>query len=250
MTTKYVVASILNGLIVAVALGGYGSQVQAQSSLDADPGLFDGRVASDNPDTQAPPRTLRASAFLDWLLGAENPDGDEEPRTKRGDDFCLVTLAPNRVNLIWSDRPTFIVQGSRRSLALYRDPAQDPIWDYPVNDAEVVVYTGPPLEPDTVYTLRAQHQHFPSSIYEQRQLRTLSFEDEVQTTMELFALEGELRTGGESEEAIALARADYFWQQGFEADAWATVLPLQGELTEVMAAVQMGYEQWCGEQSE
>ncbi|NEQ99494.1 MAG: hypothetical protein F6K30_22785, partial [Cyanothece sp. SIO2G6] len=250
MTPKCVVASILNGLIVAIALGGDGRQVQAQSSLDPDPGQFDGRMDSDNPDATAPPRTLRASTFLDWLLEPENPDGDEEPRTKRGDDFCLVTFAPNQVNVLWSDRPTFIIQGAPRSLVLYRDLAQDPIWEYPVNEAEVVVYTGPPLEPDTVYTFRAQHPTFPSTIYEQRQLSTLSFEDEVLTTMGLLVLEGEMRSAGESEEAIALARADYLWQQGLETDAWATVLPLQDESAEVAAAVQMGYEQWCGGQGE
>ena len=247
MTTKCVVASILNGLIIAVALGGYGNRVQAQSSLESDPGRFDGLIYLGNQDSQAPSHRVQASRFLDWLLGTENPDGDEEPRTKRGDDFCLVTFAPNQVNLIWSDRPTFIIQGNRRSLALYRDLAQEPIWDYPVNDNEVVVYTGPHLEPDTVYTLRAQHQHFPSTIYEQRELRTLSFEDEVLTTMDLLALEGEMRTEGESEEAIALARADYLWQQGFEADAWVTILPLQSTLPEVWTALQMGYDQWCSE---
>jgi hypothetical protein len=209
-------------------------------------GLFASVAIAQNPPLFVP----AINGFLDWL---RHPDTGEPPRGPRPGDgrFCVVNFVANVENLVWSDRPAFIVQGSPRSLAVYRDTAQDPIWEYPVNEAEVVVYTGPPLEPDTVYTLRARHSQFPSSIYEQRQLRTMSFDNEVQTTGNLLALEGEMRNGESVTEAdIAIAKADYFWQQGLETDAWAAIWALRTESSEVAGALQMGYEKLCGVPSE
>lgn len=187
---------------------------------------------------------LEINGFLDWL---RHPDTGAPPRGPRpGDNFCLVNLAMGSENAIWSDRPTFIIQGSPRSLALYLDTAQDPIWEYPVNTADVVVYTGPPLQPDTVYTLRAQHAQFPATIYEQRQLKTMSFEAEVQATINLLALEDDWRNAREaSETAIEIAKADYFWQQGLETDAWATLWPLQAADPAVAGAIATGVDARC-----
>ncbi|MEO0538898.1 MAG: hypothetical protein AAF215_34215 [Cyanobacteria bacterium P01_A01_bin.123] len=148
--------------------------------------------------------------------------------------------------MVWSDRPTFIIQGSPRSLALYQDIDQEPIWEHPVNDAEVVVYTGPPLEPDTVYTFRARHPRFESSIFEQRELRTMSFDEEIQTTANLISLEGEMRNGESvTESDIAIAKADYFWRFGLEAEAWAATWPLQKGSPEVTEAIATSVEHLC-----
>ena len=169
----------------------------------------------------ASPMLSTDSAFLGWLLEtSENQDGNENPRTKRGDDdFCLVTLAAGTVNPLWSDRPVFIMHGEPRSLVLYQDGVEEPIWEHAANVAAAVIYDGPPLKPESIYTLRAPHPQFPSTNYEQRRLMPLRFEDESQTTMELLELEGERRQAGDSEAEIALAKADYFWQQGLETDA-------------------------------
>lgn len=189
------------------------------------------------------------NGFLDWL---RHPDDGTPPRGPRpgGGSFCVVNYASGAENVVWSDRPTFIIQGSPRSLALYRNTDQEPIWEYPVNDAEVVVYTGPPLEPDTTYTFRAQHSQFPSSIYEQRELRTMSFDDEWRTTANLISLEGEMRNGESVTEAdIAIAKADYFWRFGPEAEAWAAIWPLQAESPEVAEAISTGVDALCNPDS-
>ncbi|MGD1940037.1 MAG: hypothetical protein ACFB0G_01875 [Leptolyngbyaceae cyanobacterium] len=193
---------------------------------------------------ETPQSVTEIDGFLNWL---SHPDAGEPPNGPRpGDNFCLVTLGSAGENSIWSDRPTFIIQGSPRSLAIYQDVTAAPIWEHPVNDAEVVAYTGPPLEPDTVYTFRARHPRFESTIYEQRELRTMSFDDEVQTTANLISLEGEMRNGGPvTETEIAIARADYFWQQGLETDAWATLWPLQAESSEVAEAISISTDRLC-----
>ncbi len=236
------------GVAVNVVFPGLGLADAAVSTLRTAAPIQEGRSSyAAKCDRCGPGLTLRTDAsFLDWLLEADNQDADENPRTKRGDEFCVVNFESDGVSQVWRDRPTFVIQGSPRSLALYRDTAQDPIWEYPVNEITVVVYTGPPLEPDTTYTLRARHPDFPSSIYEQRELQTVSFEEEVKTAVSLFALENESRTSGEdSETAIAIARADYFWQQGLETDAWATLWPLQAESSEVAEAISISTDRLC-----
>lgn len=186
------------------------------------------------------------SAFLGWLLeSSDNQDGNENPRTKRGDDFCLVTLQPGEVNQVWSDRPTFLIQGNPRSLALYRAGLADPIWTYPVNQADTVVYTGPPLAPETDYTLRAEHSQFPSSIYEERTFTLPSIEEQTAIAFALADLESQLRQNDAADDERAIAKADYLWQNGFETDAWATILPLQSQSSEVAAAITTGVDALC-----
>lgn len=186
------------------------------------------------------------ASFLDWLLESNNQDADENPRTKRGDDFCLINFEPNEMNLVWSDRPIFIIQGGPRSLALYRDTSQDPIWEYPVNDIEVVAYAGPPLEPDTAYTLRVRHPDFPSSIYEEREVQTMDLEEEGLTTVELIVLENDLRTSGAaSATAIAIAKADLLWQRDLRTDAWGAIWAFQQESAEVAEAIATGIDALC-----
>lgn len=201
-------------------------------------------IAQNSP--LAPPEI---NGFLDWL---RHPDDGTPPRGPRPGEgsFCVVNYASGAENVVWSDRPTFIVQGNPRSLALYQDIDQDPIWEHPVNDAQVIVYTGPPLEPDTIYTFRAQHPRFASSIYEERELRTMSFDDEIQTTANLIALEGEMRNGESVTEAdIAIAKADYFWRFELGAEAWAAIWPLQKESPEVAAAIATGVDSLCNPDS-
>ena len=192
-----------------------------------------------------PRSATEINGFLDWL---RHPDTGAPPRGPRPGEgrFCVINFATDEENVVWSNRPTFIIQGGPRSLALYRDTEQEPIWEHPVNDAEVVVYTGPPLEPDTVYTFRAQHPRFASSIYEERELRTMSFDDEVQTTANLLSLEGEMRNGESViENDIEIAKADYFWRFELEAEAWAAIWPLQKESPEVAEAVATSVEHLC-----
>ncbi|MEO1297157.1 MAG: hypothetical protein AAFW75_15495 [Cyanobacteria bacterium J06636_16] len=55
-----------------------------------------------------------------------------------------------------------------------------------------------------------------------------------------------MQAAGESEEVIALARAEYFWQNGLTVDAWAEVLPLQETSEAAAAAIEAAYERICG----
>jgi hypothetical protein len=181
-----------------------------------------------------------STAFLDWLLGG-NQDSAEPPHTQRGDNRCIVSLPPNQVTFLWSDRPIFLIEGSPRSLALFAENSDQPFWTYPVNQQQVVTYDGPPLRPEQVYTLRVQHRDFPNSIYEARQVELLSLERQVEIAWALIDVE-------EAESSLvdrALARADYFWAEGLEADAWREVAAVESESAPVAEAIATATERLC-----
>lgn len=187
-------------------------------------------------------QSLGESVFLNWL---RNPDADAPPRNKRGDEFCIVGFPQIQGNPSWRDRPTFVIEGNPRSLALYHGDETTPIWTYPVNQETAVTYSGPPLASGVEYTLRVEHAQFRTSNFEQRRFQLLSIEDRVAIALELAALTAELRTAGDSADAIALAQADYFWQRGLEMDAWAEVVPLQATSAPVDEALKTAYEELC-----
>ncbi|MEM9120729.1 MAG: hypothetical protein AAGD09_23020 [Cyanobacteria bacterium P01_F01_bin.56] len=246
---KGITAFNLLGIIAHAVFPGLALASVAVQTSNTDASLSNWRsrsVARCAEGHRCAPSLSNDASFLDWLLESDNQDANEDPRTKRGDDFCLVNFEPNVVNQVWSDRPTFIIQGSPRSLALYRDTDPDPIWEYPVNDIEVVAYAGPPLEPDTAYTLRVGHPDFPASIYEERELRTLNFEEEFETTVVLLASENERRGASEtSETAIAIAKADLLWQQDLGVDAWSAIWTFQQASPEVAEAIATGVDALC-----
>ncbi|NER80926.1 MAG: hypothetical protein F6K42_15425 [Leptolyngbya sp. SIO1D8] len=217
--------SSLNGLmlVLGLSLGIVGSQAWAQPL----------------PETDA--------TFLEWLTGtSHNQDANEPPRIKRGgSEFCFVTFDDETVTPLWRDTPTFILQGDMRSLALHREGRENPLWTYEANEAEAVTYDGTILLPGAVYVIHAQNPQFPASDFEARQFVLLSAERQVEIAFELSDLETDMRNADASAEEIALARADYFWQQGLVADAWAEVMPLKATSETVSEAINAAYERIC-----
>ncbi|MGD1907273.1 MAG: hypothetical protein ACFB0C_14985 [Leptolyngbyaceae cyanobacterium] len=191
---------------------------------------------------QSPPSA--SGNFLDWLFGnspQEPPDARENGRAGRGDDYCVVSLPPNQVVPLWSDRPVFLIDGAPRSLVLFAENSDQPIWTYPVNQRQTITYGGPPLRPGQIYTLRAQHKDFPNSIYETRQVELISLERQVEVAWALAGIDG---TEGSSVDR-ALARADYFWAEGLEADAWREVMAVQSQSEVAAEAIATATERLC-----
>lgn len=183
--------------------------------------------------------------FIHWLTD-ENQDENEGVGGKRGDNWCVVNFPGGITRQVWSDRPLFLIQGSSRSLALYRKGEDEPFWRYPVTQVEAVTYSGAPLSPGMTYILRMEHSEFPETQYEQRQFVLLGEDDRVARSRELAELENQMRENGKSEEAIVIARATYLWQQGLLADAWAQIMPLATTSSEVSDAVEIAYDRLCG----
>ena len=190
-------------------------------------------------------QTLDPSAsFLNWLF-TRNDDEDTSGDIKRGDDYCIVSLPPDEVEEIWSDRPVFLVQGADRRLAIFEAGSDTPLWTYPVNDHAAVVYGGPELEPGQVYTFRAQHVDFPNTIFEARQFRVVSAAERQAIAANLATVTATVEAEGGSPADVAIARADYFWTQGLGADAWREMAVAQQLSPDAAEAVELAYTQLC-----
>ncbi|MDA0266771.1 MAG: hypothetical protein O2890_02015 [Cyanobacteria bacterium] len=190
----------------------------------------------------------RGEAFLNWIFGTSDeapPQGGADGHGPRGDTYCIVSLPTDQVTPLWSDRPVFLIEGSPRSLALFAENSDQPIWTYPVNQQQAVTYDGPWLRPGQVYTLHAQHHDFPSSIFEARQIELLSLERQVEIAWALLGMGG---ADGSSVDQ-ALARADYFWAEGLEADAWREVAAVQAESEVAAEAIATATDRFCNSSS-
>ncbi len=183
---------------------------------------------------------------LEWFLdAATNQDSGEPPRTKRGDDVCWVTLPLGTVSPMLSDRPVFLMQGQPRRLAVYTTDASQPLWQYPVNEAVAVTYDGPPLQPGVVYTLRAAHPRFATTIYEERQFTILNADEQAAIATALSDRTADLQQAGATTTAIVQAQARYLGEQGLLTDMWVILLPLQATVPEVDAAITAAYTALC-----
>jgi hypothetical protein len=190
-------------------------------------------------------------SFINWLWGARDNgppfrDGDGQgPRPIDG-TACIVSLPRGEVEEIWSDRPVFLIQGSPRRLAIFEGDSDIPLWTYPANEQAAVVYSGPELEPGQVYTFRAQHVDFPNTIFESRQFQVVSAAERQAIAADLATVEATVEAEGGSPADVAISRADYFWAQGFEADAWREIAVAQQLSLDVAEAVAFAYTQLCG----
>jgi hypothetical protein len=186
-----------------------------------------------------------SASFLDWLFTRRNDDEDTSGSIKRGDDYCIVSLPPDEVEEIWSDRPVFIIQGDPRRLAIFEEGSDTPLWTYPANEQAAVVYGGPELEPGQVYTFRAQHVDFPNSIFESRQFQVVSAAERQAIAADLATVTATVEAEGGSPADVAIARADYFWAQGLGADAWREMAVAQQLSLTAAEAVAFAYTQLC-----
>ena len=233
-------------LTTSLCIGSQGLSLPgwAQSATEADDTL---NIFRHNNEATSPATDADAT-FLDWLNGiGVNPDANEPPLTKRGgSQYCLVAFDVQTTMPVWNSRPNFIIQGDPRQFVVYNDTDIAPVWTSDVNDAEVevITYAGPPLRVGTTYTLQAENPTNPSD-FEARSFALVSLEDRIAIATDLRNLEDELQAAGESEEAIALARADYFWQRGLAVDAWSEVMPLQGTSATAAEALATAYERLC-----
>ncbi|MGF1523528.1 MAG: hypothetical protein ACFBSF_14525 [Leptolyngbyaceae cyanobacterium] len=235
----------ITALTTTLLLGVNGLSLRGWSQSSAD---MDDADIFRNTNESVSPATHADATFLDWLNGiGVNPDANEPPLTKRGgSQFCLVAFDVREATPVWNSRPDFIIKGSTRQFAVYDGLGDEPLWTSDANDVAIenVAYMGPPLRTGTTYTLRAENPNNAND-FEDRRFTLLSLEDRIAIATDLLTLESEMQEAGESQEAIALARADYFWQRGLAVDAWAEVFPLQETSETATAAMETAYERIC-----
>ena len=175
--------------------------------------------------TQSNTQESAVSAILRRLRRKEPPLGS------RSNFFCAI--APGllgEANVIWSDRPLFLWQGtaSRFEVRLYSpfspDKEQELLWSQSVTSQspnakfQRATYTGEALQPGQIYDWEIVIE--PDSPRQRFTFQVMESEQRDRITAELTALEVQLEAAGATAEETALQRANYF----AERDLWSDVL--------------------------
>lgn len=171
------------------------------------------------------------------MLGAKR---EKEPALSSRNGICEITpgLLEN-INLIYSDRPLFLWQGTAPNLAVHLytidlDLKPELLWSQTVdNQSRSLTYTGEPLQPGQTYDWEittANPRRISFQVMPQSERDRIS--DELQS------LETRLAASGATIEQISLAKAEYFAEQNLWSDALQQLHSIENPSTETMENIE------------
>ena len=177
--------------------------------------------AQDNPDSATNRR--ESSSVLERILSLFK--SRQNSLITRG-DVCFVSPGSVGEQLVWSDRPLFIMDGE---IPEARIEIHSPTTNYNYErDGQIVwttdlapntttlAYTGEPLQPGFVYDWVFSKSE---KTYEPIAFKLMSQPEREQIAGELNTLETELQQQGATTEDIAIAKADFFVSRQLLSDA-------------------------------
>jgi Domain of Unknown Function (DUF928) len=176
---------------------------------------------------------------------------EEIPVRVRSASVCAIappTQFMNTTNIIWSDRPRFIWQGTIRRVELFVSDTDKLVWSKTVSESDrSVVYDGKPLQPGQRYTWRF-YQSLRGSDFEAKSFRIMSSPERDKIAADLTQLENQLKAENATAEEIALERANYFAakERRLWSDALQEVYSVQNPSEEVNAVIQEITTSICG----
>lgn len=192
----------------------------------------------------APARASLWGIWRTWFRSAPPPP----PRRgyTRGGSFCpIAPFTLQGTTKVWSDRPTFVWQGSVNSLEVV-DQSGATVWQHTISEAdrlpESVVQSDQPvyavtvdqtLQPGQSYRLRIKP---PLSEAFSLEFQILGASERDRVTQDLENLDRALATENVTGEAAATRRADYFAGQNLWLDFWQTTLAVP-QLSEIWQLV-------------
>jgi hypothetical protein len=184
------------------------------------------RVRNANPPTE----TRRSEPTSVWATLWEllKSKRNEPALTSRGNVCEIAPGLLEEKNVIWSDRPLFLWQGTAPSIEirLYSpfspDREQEVLWSQTVTAQsqtakfQSVAYTGEALQPGKIYDWELV---VPSSSRQRFTFQVMESQERNEIASKLTEMETQLKTAGATAEEIALQRANYFAQRGLWSDA-------------------------------
>jgi len=191
----------------------------------------------------------------------------------RGSGVCLI--APGDGEMVWTLEPLLILQGDLKSTALYgvdnEDPDDEgradgqasdgegteqaePFWTAPLTPDEAFLllaiqpYDGDPLQPGTTYAQQIEGFALDGSVFSSRrflfQIMPEGEEREAIAT-DLAHLEADLVHDDLDAEAIALAKAEFFFDRNLNADALGLLFAVETPSEDLLETRQALVESIC-----
>ena len=202
--------------------------------------------------TALPPSALSAaeshSTWLSWgrirtfLSGGPLQDNNRgRDGGSRGSGLCLINPGQNEV--VWTLEPLLVLQGNLQSTALYVADDDEPFWSTPIPPTADFVarlpYDGEPLQPGITYEQQVEVFRLDFSVVPSRRFSFQIMpegEERDQIAAELAQLEAKLAQAKAEAEAIAQAKATFFFEQNLAADALGVLFAIDepsAELAEI-----------------
>jgi len=160
-------------------------------------------------------------------------------------DGQLCAVSPGVIgdeNMIWSDRPFFIWQGNARTIQVLDFSTQNLVWSSPITQADqIAMVINLPLQQGAQYVwILSDGKNSYESLF-----KIMPTEARDQLTKDLQKLEQDLQSNGATDEAIAVAQANYFSQKNLWSDALQRLYSVENPSVEVVQAQQQLMAELC-----
>ncbi len=182
---------------------------------------------SENERQSEPVTTTRereSSSIFEAIWKLLRAKTEQEPALSSRSNICEVTPGLlGETNLIYSDRPLFLWQGTIPQVDIYLytpfslDTEQEVFWSQTVASNNSILYSGEPLQPGQIY----DWEIVVDSATNRRRIsfQVMEAAERDRISRELEQIESELTISGATSEEIILAKANYFAQQDLWSDA-------------------------------
>lgn len=182
--------------------------------------------------------TKQTNPLLSWInifLPLSKPKPPVKPRKAVGRPLdrtsarvrnfvCMISpdaaQGANQPRIVWSNRPLFIWEGNAQQVGLIKN-IRTTLWiKESAPGKQFINYTGEPLQPgETYYWVVYEGGTTIKDAIGSTKFTVMEPQERQRITNKLTSLEEEQKAKGANEEAIALAKANYFTQEGLWSDA-------------------------------
>ncbi len=169
--------------------------------------------------------TRESSSIFEAIWKLLRAKKEQEPALSSRSNICEVTPGLlGETNLIYSDRPLFLWQGTIPQVDIYLytpfslDTEQEVFWSQTVASNNRILYSGEPLQPGQIY----DWEIVVDSATNRRRIsfQVMEAAERDRISKELEQIESELTISGATSEEVIFAKANYF----AEKDLWSDSL--------------------------
>lgn len=171
-------------------------------------------------------------SILDSIMSAFRGRQPRREGIRRSGEVCPMSPGLVETDQVWNDRPLFMWQGTVDQIVLKNFESGEELWSQPVRStAQQIAYTGAALPPG-LYQWEVSNAVSSSSFV----FEIIGGNQRQQIADSLRELESQ--TSNKTAEEKALAKADYFRQQGLWSDVFQMLYSISDPSTAVKQAAQ------------
>ena len=213
------------------------------------PVLADLPLTTPDIPAQQPPRRSRIPGIstetaIDTFMQTFNRRRSRIPGISRGSGICPIAPGLVETDQLWSDRPLFIWRGKVKQIQLRQLGNREVLWSQAIDpQSRSVAYSGAALQPGQLYQweLVGEENANTSSVFQ-----VMAAEQRQPIATQLQEMETQSQASGESQEAIAIQKAQYFADQTLWSDALQALYAIDNPSAKTAQSIQQIELALCG----